>query len=245
MRQKLAAGNWKMNGTQDQLGMLAQVPPSQPGCEVLICPPAQLLIPAVQQALGRLSIGAQDCHAQAPGAHTGDLSASMIADTGARYVILGHSERRQAHGETDALIQAKAAAAIDAGLCPIICIGESHAQRTNGQALDVIQDQLRLSLPDHLTQAPSVIAYEPIWAIGTGLIPSLDQITKAHSAIRAHLRQRFGAPGNDVRLLYGGSVKPDNAAQIFACPEVDGALVGGASLSAEDFGPIITALAAA
>jgi triosephosphate isomerase len=245
MRQKLAAGNWKMNGTQAALGTLATIAAAQTRCEVLICPPAQLLLPAVSTAGGRIAIGAQDCHADAQGAHTGDLSADMIADTGAQYVILGHSERRQNHGETDAEVAAKARAAHQAGLRPILCIGETLTEYDAGQTLAVITKQLAGSVPDTLPCSDLVIAYEPVWAIGTGKIPDLGEIGTVHTAIRSALHQRMGQDAEKIRLLYGGSVKPANAAAIFACPDVDGALVGGASLSAADFLPITQALSAA
>jgi triosephosphate isomerase len=191
-------------------------------------------------------IGAQDCHAAPSGAHTGDISAPMLADAGARAVILGHSERRADHGETSALVAQKARAAHAAGLIAVICLGETLAEREGAQTLDVIAAQLRASLPDTASAASTVIAYEPVWAIGTGLTPSAAQIAEVHGMLRALLAERLGAAEADaLRLLYGGSVKPGNAAEIFAIPEVDGALVGGASLSSRDFSPIIAALEAA
>lgn len=247
MAKKIAAGNWKMNGTQDALSELkaieAGLPQNAP--EVVICPPATLLLPAVD-AVQRLKIGAQDCHAAAKGAHTGDISALMITDAGASHVILGHSERRQDHDESDSDIHAKVEAAWAAGLTVILCIGESEADREAGNTLDVIADQLAGSLPDDADADNTVIAYEPIWAIGTGKVPSLEQIAEVHDFLRQSLNDRFGArAGDSISLLYGGSVKPDNAAEIFRVSNVDGALVGGASLKADDFGPIVSALAEA
>jgi triosephosphate isomerase len=249
MKRRLAAGNWKMNGTRaslGEIGALAAAHPA-PGVDILICPPATLLAQAAGLAEGRaLMIGAQDCHAAPSGAHTGDISAPMLADAGARAVILGHSERRADHGETSALVAQKARAAHAAGLIAVICLGETLAEREGAQTLDVIAAQLRASLPDTASAASTVIAYEPVWAIGTGLTPSAAQIAEVHGMLRALLAERLGAAEADaLRLLYGGSVKPGNAAEIFAIPEVDGALVGGASLSSRDFSPIIAALEAA
>ena len=248
MRRKLAAGNWKMNGNRAALAevsaLLAAHP--APGCEMLLCPPATLLAGMAGLAQGTaLQVGGQDCHAMASGAHTGDVSAVMLADAGARAVILGHSERRADHGESDALVRAKAEAAWAAGLSAVICLGESEAERDAGVTLAVIGAQLAGSVPDGATAANTVIAYEPIWAIGTGRTPTLPQIAEVHGHLRAALVARFGTEGQGMRLLYGGSVKPSNAAEIFALPEVDGALVGGASLKASDFGAIVTALSAA
>lgn len=246
MPRKLAAGNWKMNGTQAALSELEALVSSVAvdGPEVLICPPAPLLAAAVAKAES-IAIGAQDCHTAASGAHTGDISAAMIADAGATYVITGHSERRQDHGETDADVAAKSQAAWDAGLAAVICIGESETDRETGKTLDIVGTQLAGSVPDGATGDNTVIAYEPIWAIGTGKVPTLDQIIEVHDFIRTTLTDRFGKDtAGAVRLLYGGSVKPANAAEIFTAKNVDGALVGGASLKASDFAPIIAALAA-
>jgi len=248
MRRKLAAGNWKMNGTRASLDEVRTLAAATSGarCEVLICPPATLLARANEAAgAAPLRFGGQDCHAEPSGARTGDVSAEQLADAGARYVIVGHSERRTDHGETDAMVAAKAMAARRAGLRAIICVGETLAEREAGQALAVIGRQLAGSVPDGATGADTVIAYEPVWAIGTGLTPTPDQITEVHGELRAALLDRFGSGGWDFRLLYGGSVKPGNAAEIFALPEVDGALVGGASLKAADFLPIVAALSAA
>ena len=245
---KLAAGNWKMNGLATALAevtALAAAHPA-PACEMLLCPPATLLAQMNWAAKGSaLVLGGQDCHPDASGAHTGDISAAMLRDAGADYVILGHSERRADHGETDALVQAKAKAALTAGLTPIICIGETAAQRDAGQVLEVIGTQLDGSVPDTATAATLVVAYEPVWAIGTGRTPTIAQIAEVHAFLRARLTARIGAEAEGVRILYGGSVKPSNATEIFAVPHVGGALVGGASLKATDFGAIIAALSAA
>ena len=248
MRRKLAAGNWKMNGLAASLtevkALVAAFP--TPGCDVLICPPATL-IAQMNWVKGQhpLALGGQDCHAKASGAHTGDISAAMLADAGASYVIVGHSERRADHRESNTEVRAKAIAAQAAGLSAVICLGETEAERDTGATLAVIGAQLAASVPDSATGANAVIAYEPVWAIGTGRTPSLEQIAEVHGFLRAELVARFGPEGGAFRLLYGGSVKPSNAAEIFALPEVDGALVGGASLKAADFGAIISALAAA
>ncbi|MFZ1337595.1 MAG: triose-phosphate isomerase [Paracoccaceae bacterium] len=244
---KLAAGNWKMNGTTAALAevkaLLAAHP--APGCEVLLCPPATLIAQMAWTAKGSaLKVGGQDCHPKAAGAHTGDISAAMLADAGASHVILGHSERRADHGEADALVAAKAQAAWGAGLVAVICVGETEAQRDAGKTLDVVRAQLAGSVPEEASAENCVIAYEPVWAIGTGRTPTLGEIAEVHAAIRATLTRRFGAEAAGMRLLYGGSVKPSNAAEIFAVAHVDGALVGGASLKAVDFGAIIAALSA-
>ena len=247
MRRKIAAGNWKMNGTStalEQLDLLGKsLPPAAP--TVVICPPAPLLFRACEAAQG-IAIGAQDCHMQTAGAFTGDISAQMIADTGATYVIIGHSERRDTHEETNAMVRDKAEAAWAAGLTPILCIGEQLEDREADNTLNIIGGQLAGSLPGAVTADNIVIAYEPIWAIGTGKVPTLEQIIEVHDFIRSRLIARFGTDSGDaIPLLYGGSVKPDNAATIFQAENVDGALVGGASLKASDFAPIIAALAAA
>ncbi len=240
-RRKIAAGNWKMNGLRADLGearALASAFPA-PSVGVILCPPATL-VGAMAAALAGsdIRVGGQDCHAAVKGAHTGDISAPMLADAGATYVILGHSERRTDHAETSAMVAAKARAAHSAGLTAIICLGESEGQRDMGTTLDVVLAQLRESLPDSVTATNTVVAYEPIWAIGTGRTPTLPQIAEVHDALRAAL------PDAAIPLLYGGSVKPDNASAIFGLDNVDGALVGGASLKAADFAAIIQALAA-
>ena len=249
MRRKIAAGNWKMNGLAAALAEIAALAKAHPapGCDVLICPPATLLAQMnywVGHAKSPFLIGGQDCHAKPSGAHTGDISALMLKDAGASHVILGHSERRADHGESDALVQAKAMAALAAGLVAVICVGETEAQRDAGTTLAVIAGQLAGSLPDSATPETVVIAYEPVWAIGTGRTPTLAEIAQVHADIRARLLARFGAVAADFSLLYGGSVKPSNAAEIFAVAHVDGALVGGASMKAADFAPIIAALQA-
>ncbi|MFC0340552.1 triose-phosphate isomerase [Paracoccus niistensis] len=244
---KLAAGNWKMNGT---LASLAEVETLMHDCagagvDILICPPATLLrLMAERVSAGAVAVGGQDCHAKESGAHTGDISAEQLRDAGASYVIVGHSERRADHGETDAAVAAKAVAAHRAGISSVICVGETEAQRDANETLDVIARQLAGSVPDCATAANTVIAYEPVWAIGTGRTPTNDQIAEVHAAMREALVARF-ADGAKFRLLYGGSVKPANAAEIFAIAHVDGALVGGASLKAADFTPIVRALDAA
>ena len=240
---KLAAGNWKMNGTRASLSEVkainAELDDTDPA--VVICPPVSLLIPACDIG-GKIGIGAQDCHMASSGAHTGDISANQIADTGATYVIIGHSERRTDHGETSDMIKAKAQAAHKAGLIAIVCIGETLAEREAGETLNVLGQQMSGSIPDVATSQNTVIAYEPIWAIGTGLVPTLDQIDEAHRFMRAELLTTLGADAQNISLLYGGSVKGSNADDIFSVADVDGALVGGASLSAHDFVPIIKAL---
>ncbi|MCO5128460.1 MAG: triose-phosphate isomerase [Rhodobacteraceae bacterium] len=247
MRRKLAAGNWKMNGTGASLSEIRALAEawSAPACDILICPPATLLARMAEAVGGApIHLGGQDCHSAASGAHTGDISAPMLRDAGASHVILGHSERRADHGETDALVRAKAEAALTAGLVAVICLGETGDDRDAGRTLDVVGAQLAGSVPDAATGANTVIAYEPVWAIGTGRTPTLGQIAEVHDFLRARLVDRF-AEGAAIRLLYGGSVKPANAAEIFAVANVDGALVGGASLKAQDFGPIVAALSAA
>ena len=242
---KLAAGNWKMNGTAADLTEIEALASAHGNAsvDVLICPPATL-ISRMRDAVGSadIAVGGQDCHANASGAHTGDIAAKMLADAGASHVIVGHSERRADHGEDDATVRAKAEAGIAAGLIAVVCIGETLEEREAGQTLEVVGTQLDGSLPDTSTSATVVVAYEPVWAIGTGKVASTDQIGEVHTAIRQRLVDRLGADANEMRILYGGSVKPGNAAEIFAVQDVDGALVGGASLKADDFGGIIAAL---
>ncbi|MER2508513.1 triose-phosphate isomerase [Amaricoccus sp.] len=238
---KLVAGNWKMHGRGSSLAVVEALAASHPSpaCDVLICPPATL----ITRLVGRgFAIGGQDCHWEPLGAHTGDIAAEMLAEAGAVAVIVGHSERRADHGETDATVALKATAAWRAGLLAVICVGETEAERDSGQTLASIAGQLANSVPETATADNLVIAYEPVWAIGTGRTPSLKEIAEVHDFIRESLETRFGcATSHGIRLLYGGSVKPSNAAEIFAVPNVDGALVGGASLKAEDFGAIIAA----
>lgn len=247
-RRKLAAGNWKMNGTSAnlaELDALAKAHPT-PGCEILICPPATLIARAAQAVPDQIAIGGQDCHQNETGAHTGDISAQMLLDAGASHVILGHSERREDHEESDADVRSKVVAALAAGLKVVVCVGESLAEREANNTLDIIGGQMAGSIPDVVTGENLVVAYEPIWAIGTGKVPTLDQIGDVHDFIRARLERRFGVGvGRSTRILYGGSVKPSNATEIFAVSNVDGALVGGASLKASDFSPIIAALESA
>ena len=248
MVRKLAAGNWKMNGTGDSLAeaeaLKAALP--APSVDVLICPPATLLSRLSDALSGSaIATGGQDCHAAESGAHTGDISAGMLADAGASHVILGHSERRNDHGETDTQVRAKANAAIAAGLRAVVCVGETLAEREAANTLAIIGGQLAGSVPDLVSADRLVVAYEPVWAIGTGKVPTTDQIGEVHDFIRAELEKRFGVGvGRAVPILYGGSVKGSNAAEIFAVSNVDGALVGGASLKAADFLPIVEALQA-
>lgn len=245
---RLAAGNWKMNGTRADLevlrGLAALFP--APAADILVCPPATLLAKAAQTVAGSaVKIGAQDCHPEIAGAHTGDISAEMLAEAGATAVIIGHSERRADHGEDNALIRAKVAAAHRAGLTAILCLGETLADRDSGHAERVVAAQLDAGLPDAATPDNTVIAYEPVWAIGTGRTAETADIAAMHTALRDRLRTQPGIEAARMRLLYGGSVKPGNAAEIFAVPGVDGALVGGASLQQRDFAAIMTALEAA
>ncbi len=249
----LIAGNWKMNGLSadlSQIRSLALALRNDPAhrCDVLICPPATLLAQTTRICLsGAIISGGQDCHTGQHGAHTGDISAAMLVDAGASYVIVGHSERRSDHGETDGLVNAKARAAMEAGAAPIICVGETHAERLGALAMTVVEKQLNGSVPGpeaferRVVAKNLVIAYEPVWAIGTGLVPGLEDIAVMHSAIRDWLFERFGDEGAAVRILYGGSMKPANAKKILSVPHVNGGLVGGASLKAEDFLAIIRA----
>ena len=244
-RRKLAAGNWKMNGLAASMTEVEALIGATGGtsADVLVCPPATLIAAFAARAQGSaVAIGGQDCHVAVSGAHTGDLSAEMLADAGAAYVIVGHSERRSDHGETDAQIRAKAEAAWRAGLIAIVCVGETEAERDAGRATEVVGRQLAGSCPDGATGANTVVAYEPVWAIGTGRTPSSDDIAEMHDFMRAELDARYGAETAEaIRLLYGGSVKPGNAAEIFALSNVDGGLVGGASLKAGDFSGIVAA----
>jgi triosephosphate isomerase len=237
----LIAGNWKMNGLKassaELEAMLAGADQVAAKADLLVCPPATLVAAFADRARGasRLAIGAQDCHPKPSGAHTGDLSAEMLADAGASAVIVGHSERRADHGESDALVRQKAEAAWRAGLTAIVCIGETQQQRDHGHTLDICGRQLQGSLPDAGTAGNLVVAYEPIWAIGTGVTPTLADVQQIHQFIRENLIARFNRDGNGMRILYGGSVKPSNAAELMAVANVNGALVGGASLNATDF----------
>jgi triosephosphate isomerase (TIM) len=237
----LIAGNWKMNGLKASLAefeaMLAGASQVAAKADLLVCPPATLITTLAEKARGAktLSLGGQDCHPKASGAHTGDISAEMLADAGASAVIVGHSERRADHGETDALVRQKAEAAWRAGLTAIVCIGETQHHRDGGKTLDICGGQLAGSLPDGASSGNLVVAYEPVWAIGTGLTPTTADVEQVHKFIRDHLVTRFKAEGARIRILYGGSVKPSNAAELMAVANVNGALVGGASLKAADF----------
>lgn len=242
----MVAGNWKMNGKQngiDELNALEQLLAKNTvaGCDVLICPPYTLLSGFVAAKPQNISIGAQDCHPAASGAHTGDISADMIADVGASHVIVGHSERRADHHEKNDLIARKAAAAQTAGLTAIICVGETETERDAGQTLDVVLSQVMSSIPDGAEVSNTIIAYEPVWAIGTGRTPTTGDVAEVHAAIRQSLIDRFGEEGSMIAVLYGGSVKPANARELMSVENVDGALVGGASLKATDFNGIIDA----
>jgi len=240
----LIAGNWKMNGLTASLAEVEKVAAiaaaERPMADILICPPATLIARAAQIAAGRIAIGGQDCHAEISGAFTGDISAEMLKDAGASAVIVGHSERRQFHGESDATVAAKARAAYRAGLLAIVCIGESEAQRESGRAFEICGAQLAGSVPEQATAENTAIAYEPIWAIGSGRTATSADIAQMHAHIRERLTDRFGAAAAAMRILYGGSVKPSNAGEILGVPEVGGALVGGASLKASDFRAIFT-----
>lgn len=237
----LIAGNWKMNGLRSSMAefedMLAGAPAVVGKADLLVCPPATL-IAAFAAKLGgskSVAIGGQDCHPKASGAHTGDISAEMLADAGASAVIVGHSERRADHGESDALVRRKAEAAWRAGLAAIVCIGETQGQRDAGQTLDICRGQLTGSLPDGARASNLVVAYEPIWAIGTGLTPTAKDVEQIHQFIRETLSARFSAEGARMRILYGGSVKPSNARELMGVANVNGGLIGGASLKASDF----------
>jgi triosephosphate isomerase len=239
-RRPLIAGNWKMNGRTGSIAELDKVIAGLPAVvgatDLLVCPPATLIAAFAARAAGSpVAIGGQDCHAEAAGAFTGDISAEMLRDAGASVVIVGHSERRTLHHEGDAEVRAKALAAWRAGLTAIVCVGESAEERRSGKALAVVEGQLAGSLPDGATAATLTIAYEPVWAIGSGLTPTPADIAETHGHIRAHLAKRFGREGEGMRILYGGSVKPANAKELMGVANVDGALVGGASLKAEEF----------
>ncbi len=248
MNRKLIAGNWKMNGlvapgrtlAHDLVGRLAAQPPA---CDFLVCPPFQILVPVAEELAGSpVLLGAQDCHVAETGAHTGEVSAAMLADVGCSHVIVGHSERRRDHGESDGVVRAKAEAALGAGLVPIVCIGETEAERQGGEALAVVERQIAGSLPE--ADGTIVVAYEPVWAIGSGRTPTPEEVGEVHAHMRVLLRARLGDDrGAAVRLLYGGSVKSANAGELLTIADVDGALVGGASLDAEEFRAIGAACA--
>jgi triosephosphate isomerase len=237
----LIAGNWKMNGLKSSQAefeaMLAGASEVAAKADLLVCPPATLIAAFAEQARGSktLAVGAQDCHPKSSGAHTGDISAEMLADAGATAIIVGHSERRADHGETDLLVRQKAEAVWRAGLTAIVCIGETQRRRDAGQTLDICRGQLNLSLPDAARSDNLVVAYEPVWAIGTGVTPTVRDVEQIHRFIREFLMARFSSEGARIRILYGGSVKPSNARELMAVANVNGALVGGASLKAADF----------
>ena len=243
----LVAGNWKMNGLRTSLAEFHKMKAGlsdemSDAVDTMICAPTTLLTTLAEiSGKGAPSVGGQDCHPAASGAHTGDISAEMLKDAGASAVIVGHSERRTDHGETDADVNAKAQAAWRAGLTAIICVGETETERKAGQALDVVKSQLAGSVPDGATAENSVIAYEPVWAIGTGLTPTAGDVEEMHTAMRDTLAERFGGEGSAMKLLYGGSVKPANARELMSVSNVNGALVGGASLKSDDFLGILAA----
>jgi triosephosphate isomerase (TIM) len=247
----LIAGNWKMHGSLAALAQALAVrdrlndPGFAPEVDVMICPPAPLIAPLAREAApGRLLVGGQDCHALPSGAHTGDVSAELLRDVGACAVIVGHSERRAEHGERDIDVRRKVAAAHRAGLSAIVCLGETAGERRAGLTLAVVGRQLSQSLPEHIRAADTVIAYEPVWAIGSGLSAKASDVAEVHGFLRQALLQRCGEEGGKIRLLYGGSVKPDNAKELLAIEDVNGALVGGASLKAADFLGIVAACGA-
>jgi triosephosphate isomerase len=240
MRRSLVAGNWKMNGLRRSAAEFAKIVAAATGLagkvDLMVCPPATLLTAFAEAAKGSaVAVGGQDCHAQPAGAFTGDIAAEMLADAGAVAVIVGHSERRTYHRETDAEVRAKALAAWRAKLAAIVCIGETRAEREQGKTLDVLDRQLDGSLPDGATPANLVVAYEPVWAIGTGLTPTTADVAQAHAFVRQRLAARYGAAAEAIRILYGGSVKAPNARELMTVGHVDGALVGGASLQPDEF----------
>ncbi len=242
----LVAGNWKMNGLAISMAEFEALETlvsekSDANCDVLICPPFTLVASMAAAAKGGVAVGAQDCHFNVSGAHTGDISAEMLKDAGASYVIVGHSERRADHGETSALVKSKADAVHGAGLTAIVCVGETEAERDAGDAEKVVLGQVAESMSEAATPQNTIVAYEPVWAIGTGRTPTVADVADIHTAIRGTLVERFGASGNEFKILYGGSVKPSNAVELMGADNVNGALVGGASLKAHDFDGIIDA----
>jgi triosephosphate isomerase len=246
-RRPLVAGNWKMNGLKSsatEVDKLVTAAGRLPALDLMVCPPATLVADFAERSRdSKLLVGGQDCHPEPAGAFTGDIAAEMLADAGARAVIVGHSERRTYHNEDDALVRRKALAAWRAKLIAIVCIGETEAERETGRTLEVVGRQLQGSLPDEATAANLVVAYEPVWAIGTGRTPTRDDVVAVHGFVRERLTARFGAAGEGMRVLYGGSVKPANAKELLTLANVDGALVGGASLKADDFLGIAAAYA--
>lgn len=241
----LVAGNWKMNGLKASVSEISHlndlISTSGANCDVLICPPFTLISTLVELGVKNVQIGAQDCHKYIKGAHTGDISAEMIADLNASHIIVGHSERRADHDEDDEEVSIKATAAHDAGTIAIICVGETLQDRNAGNTLNIVSSQVRGSIPETATPDNTVIAYEPVWAIGTGKVPTAKDVADVHKVIREILVDRFGQSGNNVKILYGGSVKASNAEELMSVPNVNGALVGGASLKAKDFYGIISA----
>jgi len=242
----LVAGNWKMNGTAPSIAEFEALETlvaekTKAACDILICPPFTLISAMASSMKGTVYVGAQDCHFNASGAHTGDISAEMLKDSGATYIIVGHSERRADHGETSGLVKNKAKAVHTTGLTAIICIGETESERDAGDAEKIVLEQLAESLPTKATPENTVIAYEPVWAIGTGRTPTVEDVAEMHTAIRRALIARFGNEGGLFKILYGGSVKPSNAVELMGAENVNGALVGGASLKAHDFNGIIDA----
>jgi triosephosphate isomerase (TIM) len=244
----LIAGNWKMHGLQADLREIEAIATlgarAQPHADIIICPPATLLAAAARTADGRIAVGGQNCHTEVSGAHTGDISAEMLKDAGASAVIVGHSERRQRHGETDAIVASKALAARRAGLLAIVCVGETRQQRLSGAALSICGEQIAASVPAGMPASALAIGYEPLWAIGSGQMPTSQEIVQMHAHVRRCLVDHLGADGERVRILYGGSVKPSNARAILSLPEVGGALVGGASLKSAEFAAIFASASA-
>lgn len=241
----LVAGNWKMNGLKASTSEITHlndlISTSGANCDVLICPPFTLISALVGLGAKNVPIGAQDCHMNISGAHTGDVSAEMIKESGCNHIIVGHSERRADHGESNETVRAKASAAQAAGTIAIICVGETFAEREAGETIDVVSAQVTGSIPETATAENTIIAYEPVWAIGTGKVPTTSDVEDVHKEIRALLKARFGDAGAQIKILYGGSVKAANAVELMSVPNVNGALVGGASLKAEDFYGIISA----
>jgi triosephosphate isomerase len=240
LRRPLVAGNWKMNGLAADLSEIAAVRDAiateTADADIVLCPPATLLMAAAKLCEGSpVAVGGQDCHAASDGAHTGDIAAAMLKDAGAAYVILGHSERRAEHGETDAIVRAKGAAALCAGLSVILCVGETRGELEAGQARVKVATQLAQSLPEAAPAARLIIAYEPVWAIGTGLTPTPADVAAMHGLLRSELGRHFPGAGETIRIVYGGSVKPGNAEALLRAADVDGALIGGASLKAAEF----------
>lgn len=241
----LVAGNWKMNGLKaasTEINRLNDlINENGAKCDVLICPPFTLISTLVDIGADYVAIGAQDCHMNTSGAHTGDISAEMIKELGCGYIIVGHSERRADHGESNDVVKAKASAAQAQGTIAIVCVGETIGEREAGQALDIVTSQVKASIPDDATSDNTIIAYEPVWAIGTGKVPTAADVEEVHAAVRDVLKERFGSSGDDINILYGGSVKASNANELMSVANVNGALVGGASLKADDFYGIISA----